>query len=106
MRARLRRRIYPSLIKYQHAADNHTLRYRAIAERSLPGLCALVLLGTGLVQGQSVTVTAAPGNINLFYLQGATLPATQNVTVKASGPATYTTAIHPTGTTTTALWLT
>jgi uncharacterized protein (TIGR03437 family) len=65
-----------------------------------------VLLGGGLVHGQSVTVTAAPGNINLFYLQGATLPATQNVTVKASAPATYTTAIHPTGTTTTALWLT
>jgi hypothetical protein len=82
------------------------MSYRAIAKRSLPGLCALVLLGGGLLQGQSVTVTAAPGNINLYYLQGAALPATQNVTVKANGPATYTTAINPTGTTATALWLT
>jgi len=80
--------------------------YRAIAKRSLPGLCALALLGAGLVRGQSVTVTAAPGSINLYYLQGAALPATQNVTVKASGPATFTTAINPTGTTTTSLWLT
>jgi hypothetical protein len=82
------------------------MSYRAIATRSLPGLCALMLLGAGLVQGQSVTVTAAPGNINLYYLQGAALPATQNVTVKGSAPATYTTAIHRTGTTATALWLT
>jgi hypothetical protein len=82
------------------------MSYRAIAKRSLPRLCALVLLGAGLARGQSVTVTAAPGNINISYLQGAALPATQSVTVKASAPATYTTAINPTGTTATALWLT
>lgn len=82
------------------------MSYRAITKRSLPGICAVVLLSGGLARGQSVTVTAAPGNINLSYLQGAALPPAQNVNVKASGPATYTTTITPTGTTATALWLT
>ena len=81
------------------------MSHRAIV-RSLFRLSGLVLLAGSAVWGQSVTVTATPGNINLNYLQGAALPAAQTVSVKASGAATFTTAITPTGSTTTALWLT
>lgn len=71
-------------------------------------LSTLALLAGGIARGQSVTVTAAPGNINLYYLQGATtLPAAQNVNVTSSAPgATFTTTIAPTGSTLSALWLT
>jgi uncharacterized protein (TIGR03437 family) len=71
-------------------------------------LSALVLLAGGIARGQSVTVTAAPGNINLYYLQGATtLPAAQNVNVTSSAPgATFTATIAPTGSTVSAPWLT
>ena len=81
---------------------------RVFASRSVGALGALVLLAGGIAHGQSVTVTAAPGSINLYYLQGATtLPAAQNVTVTSSGSgATYTTTIIPTGSTPSALWLT
>src|SRR5690348_5561025 len=80
---------------------------RVIGGRSLPALSALVLLAGGVVCGQSVTVTASPGNVNLTYVQGAVLPAAQSVNVKASASlATFTTSITPTGTTGTALWLT
>ena len=80
------------------------MSYRAIA-MCLPRLGTLVLLAAGMVWGQSVTVTPSPGNINIIYLQGGALPSTQNVTVKSSAAATYTTSINPTGTTKTALWL-
>src|SRR5579864_458608 len=82
------------------------MSYRAIA-RALPRAGVLVLLAGGAVFGQSVTLSSTPGNINLSYLEGAALPAAQTVTVKASAsPATYTTAINPTGSTVSALWLT
>jgi len=84
------------------------MNYRVSASTIMPALSALVLLAGGVARGQSVTVTAAPGNINLYYLQGATtLPAAQNVNVTSSAPgATYTTAITATGSTPSALWLT
>jgi uncharacterized protein (TIGR03437 family) len=71
-------------------------------------LSAVVLLAGGIARGQSVTVTAAPGSINLYYLEGATtLPAAQNANVTSSAPgATYTATIAPTGSTLSALWLT
>ena len=74
----------------------------------MPALAALALLSGGVARGQSVTVTAAPGNINLYYLQGATtMPAAQNVNVTSSAAgATYTTTITPTGSTASSLWLT
>ena len=68
------------------------MSYRA----TLAGLSALLLLAGGALRGQSVTVAAAPGNINLYYLQGAALPAAQTITVTASGSgATFTSAIAP-----------
>jgi len=84
------------------------MNYRVSARTIMPALAALALLAGDVARGQSVTVTAAPGNINLYYLQGATtLPATQNVNVTSSAPgATYTTTITPTGSTPAALWLT
>jgi len=75
--------------------------------RSFFRLSGLVLLAGSAAFGQSVTVTTAPGNININYLQGAALPAVQTVTVSANAAgATYTTTITPTGSTPTALWLT
>jgi uncharacterized protein (TIGR03437 family) len=82
-----------------------SMSHRAFV-RSFVRLSGLVLLAGSLAFGQSVTVTTSPGNINLSYLQGAALPGTQTVAVKASAAATYTTTITPTGTTPTALWLT
>ena len=84
------------------------MNYRAFTSRSIGALSALVLLAGGIARGQSVTVTAAPGSINLYYLQGATtLPAAQNVNVTSSAPgATYTATIAATGSTPSALWLT
>jgi len=89
-------------------ADSNGMNYRVFTSRNVGALGALVLLAGGIARGQSVTVTAAPGNINLYYLQGATtLPAAQNVNVTSSGSgATYTTTITPTGSTPSALWLT
>jgi uncharacterized protein (TIGR03437 family) len=81
------------------------MSHRAIV-RSFFRLIGLVLLAWSAAFSQSVTVTTAPGNINLNYLQGAALPGVQTVAVKASGAATYTTTITPTGSTLTALWLT
>jgi len=74
----------------------------------VPALAALVLLTPGGARAQSVTVTAAPNSINIYYLQGAaTLPSAQNVTVTSSAAgATYTATVAPTGSTPTALWLT
>jgi len=84
------------------------MSYRVFASRSIWTLGALVLLAGGTMRGQSVTVTAAPNSINIYYLQGATtLPAAQNVNLTSSGPgATYTATIAPTGSTATSLWLT
>jgi uncharacterized protein (TIGR03437 family) len=81
------------------------MSHRAIG-RSLSRLSGLVLLAGSAAWAQTVTVTAAPGNISLNYLQGAALPAVQTVSVKAAIAATYTTSITPTGSTVTALWLT
>jgi uncharacterized protein (TIGR03437 family) len=80
------------------------MSHRAIV-RSFFRLSGLVLLAGSAAFGQSVTVTTAPGNVNINYLQGAALPAVQTVTVSASAAATYTTTITPTGSTLTALWL-
>jgi uncharacterized protein (TIGR03437 family) len=67
------------------------MSYRAIVSCSL-----LLLLAGEALRGQSVTVTATPGNINLTYLQGAALPAAQTITAKASATgATFTSAIAP-----------
>lgn len=84
------------------------MSYRASVRNATLPLGALVLLAGGVLRGQSVAVTAAPGNINIYYLQGAaTLPAVQNVNVTSSAPgATYTATVAPTGTTASALWLT
>jgi uncharacterized protein (TIGR03437 family) len=66
------------------------MSYRAIVS------CSLLLLAGEALRGQSVTVTATPGNINLTYLQGAALPAAQTITAKASATgATFTSAIAP-----------
>jgi uncharacterized protein (TIGR03437 family) len=80
------------------------MSHRAVV-RSFFRLSGLVLLAGSAAFGQSVTVTTAPGNVNISYLQGAALPAVQTVTVSASTAATYTTTITPTGSTLTALWL-
>ncbi len=59
------------------------------------------------MRGQSVTVTSSPGTINQSYVQGAKLPAAQTIALNTSGPGTtYTATIAPTGTTSTAEWLT
>ncbi len=82
------------------------MNYRVSARTMVPALAALLLLGEA--RAQSVTVTAAPNSINIYYVEGATtLPSAQNVTVTSSAAgATYTATIAPTGSTTTALWLT
>jgi len=55
-----------------------------------------VSMAGGIIWGQSVTVTTAPGNINLTYLQGAALPSAQSISVKASAAgATYTASVVP-----------
>jgi uncharacterized protein (TIGR03437 family) len=83
------------------------MSYRAIARQSVPALAALVLLAGAVVHGQSVTVTSSPGTINQSYIEGAKLPAAQTIAVNSSAAgATYTATIAPTGTTTTAEWLT
>src|SRR5258708_2685039 len=78
---------------------------RAKVWKGLLGLafCLFCLTGT-MAQGQ---VVVAPTNVNFTYVQGAALPAAQKVAVKTgSGTPAYSTAIVPTGTTGSALWLT
>lgn len=78
---------------------------RAKVWKSLVGLVlCLYCVAGAVVQGQ---VVAAPTNVNFTYVQGAVLPAAQKVAVKTgSGTPAYTTAIVPTLTTASALWLT
>src|SRR5579872_1135392 len=68
-------------------------------------LGTLVLSAAVLVYGQTVTVTPSPGNINLSYLEGGTLPAVQTVQIKSTGAGTFTATITPTGTTSSVLWI-
>ena len=71
--------------------------------RPRSGILSFCLTGP-LAQGQ---VAVAPTNVNFTYVQGAVLPAAQKVAVKTgSGTPAYTTAIVPTLTTASALWLT
>lgn len=80
------------------------MNYRVFARTIAP---ALALLAGTVARAQSVTVTAAPNSMNIYYLEGATLPAAQNVSLTSSAAgATYTATVAPTGSTTTALWLT
>jgi len=97
------------LKRIARSADSTGMNDRVLTSRSILALVALVSLSAeSALRAQSVTVTAAPNSINLYYLQGATtLPAAQNVNVTSSGPgATYTATIAPTGATPSALWLT
>ncbi len=88
------------------SVDGKRMNYRIYARTIVPALVALVLMGEA--RAQSVTVTAAPNSVNIYYVEGATtLPSAVNVTVTSSAAgATYTATIAPTGSTTTALWLT
>jgi len=78
---------------------------RAKVWKSLVGLVlCLFYLAATLVQAQ---VVVAPTSVNFIYVQGAVLPGAQKVAVKTgSGTPAYTTAIVPTLTTASALWLT
>lgn len=83
------------------------MSYHAVAKRSVPALAALVLLAGAVARGQSVTVTTSPRAINQTYIEGAKLPPVETIAVNASAAgSTYTATITPTGTTTSAEWLT
>lgn len=83
------------------------MNYRAITRRSVPALSALLFLAAGVMRGQSVTVSSSPNTVNQSYIEGAKLPAAQTLAVNSSASgATYTATITPTGSTTTAEWLT
>ena len=64
--------------------------------KGLARLAGLALLAGAGAWGQSVTVTATPGNVNLTYVQGATLPGAQSISLKASASgATFTASVSP-----------
>lgn len=73
------------------------MSYRAMVWKSLLGLVLCIFWLAGAVaQGQ---VVVSPANVNVTYVEGATLPAAQKLTVNNTGGGTpsYTAAIVPAG---------
>ena len=90
-------RVRAAIKNIPRSADQYDMSYRARVREILPGLVLGVCWLAGAVAQGQVVVT--PANVNVSYVQGATLPAAQKLTVNNTGGGTpsYTASLLPAG---------